>query len=71
MGRGLEVSSLPGWLAGDPLVWRDKPQVCDKKWLERVNQPLSVSDLQRLRTSVDRGRPYGDESWTIKTVQRL
>jgi hypothetical protein len=28
-------------------------------WLERVNEPLSAGDLQRLRLSVERGQPYG------------
>ncbi len=39
--------------------------------LERVNEALSLGDLQRLRTSVERGRPYGDESWTNQTARRL
>ncbi len=45
--------------------------VRDERWLERVNKPLSAGDLQRLRLSGERGRPYGDESWTKLTVQRL
>ncbi len=64
-------SSLPSWLGGDPLLWRGKPAVRAKKWLERVNEPLSLGDLQRLRTSVERGRPYGDDSWTNQTARRL
>ncbi len=64
-------SSLPGWLGGDPLLWLGEPPLRDQKWLERVNEPLSVSDLQRLRISVERGRPFGDESWTNRTAGRL
>ncbi len=64
-------SSLPGWLGGDPLLWPGDPPLRDKNWLERVNEPLSVSDLQRLRISVERGRPYGDESWANLTAERL
>jgi putative transposase len=55
-------SSLPGWRRGDPLLWRGEAPVRDERWLERVNEPLSVSDLQRLRHSVQRGRPYGGEA---------
>jgi putative transposase len=63
-------SSLPGWLTGDRLLWREVA-VRDEKWLERVNEPLSVGDLQRLRHSISRGRPYGGEAWTRQTAIRL
>jgi REP-associated tyrosine transposase len=45
--------------------------VRDERWLERVNEPLSVGDLQRLRLSVERGPPYGEESWAKETARRL
>jgi len=64
-------SSLPGWIRGDPLLWRGEVLVRDERWLERVNEPLSAGDLRRLRLSAERGRPYGDESWTKVTAQRL
>jgi len=64
-------SSLPGWLRGDPLLWRGEILVHDEKWLERVNKPLSAGDLQRLRHSVSRGRPFGGEPWTRETAIRL
>jgi putative transposase len=61
-------SSLPGWLSGDPLLWRDEVTVRDERWLERVNEPLSAADLQRLRLSVEKGRPYGEESRVKETA---
>jgi putative transposase len=64
-------SSLPGWLRGDPLLWRGEAAVRDESWLARVNEPLSAGDLQRLRLSVERGRPFGGESWTRATAARL
>jgi len=64
-------SSLPGWLGGDPLLSRGEVTVRDERWLERVNEPLSVGDLQRLRLSVERGRPYGEESWVKETTRPL
>jgi putative transposase len=64
-------SSLPRWQARDPLLWRGKPAVRDSHWLQRVNQPLSATDLQRLRLSISRGRPYGGEAWTKETAIRL
>jgi putative transposase len=64
-------SSLPGWLRRDPLLWRGGLKVRDKLWLARVNEPLSDGDLQRLRLSVERGRPFGTEPWTRETARRL
>jgi putative transposase len=64
-------SSLPLWLRRDPLLWDGKPKVRDKSWLARVNMPLSGGDLQRLRLSAERGRPFGDESWTRETARNL
>jgi putative transposase len=64
-------SSLAGWLRDDPLLWRGEIPVRDEKWLERVNEPLSAGDLQRLRLSVERGQPYGDEAWTVRTAAQL
>jgi putative transposase len=64
-------SSLGPWLRNDALLCRSEASVRDQRWLERVNEPLSASDLQRLRLSVERGRPYGDDKWTVKTARRL
>ena len=64
-------SSLPGWQRRDRLLWRGEVPIRDRKWLARVNRPLSAGDLQRLRHSVSRGRPYGGEAWTRETAKRL
>jgi putative transposase len=64
-------SSLPGWRRGGPLLWKGEQPVRDEKWLERVNDPLSAGDLQRLRRSVSRGRRYGQDAWTRETAIRL
>ena len=40
-------------------------------WLQRVNRSLSEDELERLRTSVNRGRPYGAERWTEAAAARL
>jgi putative transposase len=64
-------SSLPAWLAGDPTLWRGDPSPRDRAWVERVNDPLSAGDLQRLRESVARERPFGGEEWVRQTAQTL
>jgi putative transposase len=34
-------------------------------WSEFVNQPQTAAELEDIRTSVNRQRPYGDADWTI------
>lgn len=58
-------SSQPGWLAGDPTPWRGEPSPRDPAWVDRVNEPLAAGDLQGLRESVARERPFGGEDWTF------
>ena len=40
-------------------------------WLKRVNAPLSAKELPRLRTSIDRSQPYGEETWVNRTAAQL
>jgi putative transposase len=40
-------------------------------WLEWVNEPLSNAEIAGLRTSVNRGRPFGDTDWVAKTAKQL
>ena len=61
---GLTASQPPVPLAPWPV---DRPP----HWLSRVNEPLPDDDLERLRTSVRRGRPFGDDAWTKATAGRL
>ncbi len=39
-------------------------------WNQRVNEPLSEKELSAIRTSVNRGRPYGDEQWTEEVAEK-
>ena len=38
-------------------------------WLQWITMPLSENELKRIRWSVKRGCPYGDESWTEATAR--
>jgi putative transposase len=40
-------------------------------WAEHVNLPQTESELKGLRRSVQRGCPFGDESWSDQIVRRL
>ena len=40
-------------------------------WLDWVNQPLSPIELDAVRLSLQRGRPFGSERWQKQTAKRL
>jgi len=40
-------------------------------WTDYVNAPQAEAELQALRHSVQRGRPFGDGSWIERIVHRL
>lgn len=42
-----------------------------RNWLELVNQLPPAAEIERLRTSLERGRPFGDDKWLAATAARL
>src|SRR5207248_196178 len=42
-----------------------------RKWLEQVNQPQTDAELEAVRISIQRGRPFGDAAWQKRTAKRL
>ena len=40
-------------------------------WLNWVKRPLSAKEQDRLRWSIKRGAPFGDEAWVESTARRL
>ena len=40
-------------------------------WLRRVNQPQTEAEMEALRASVVRDRPFGAEEWTRRVARRL
>ncbi|MCM8787974.1 MAG: transposase [Candidatus Omnitrophica bacterium] len=50
----------------------DEPPIeIPKLWDKYVNEPLTDNELERLRQSVNRQSPYGDNRWQIKITQRF
>ena len=47
------------------------PLARPRNWRKLVNQPQSESELEAIRRATNRGRPYGDEKWVIRTARRL
>jgi putative transposase len=69
------------WRYGSLWRWLQRPEPEPKllspwpiprtpNWIERVHQPLSERELAALRTSVGRGRPFGDEAWVREVAER-
>lgn len=40
-------------------------------WIWRVNQPETETELEALRRSLQRGRPFGSEKWMLTVAKRL
>ena len=70
------------WRWGSLFRWLQRPEPEPKlltawpisrspNWVERVNQALTDAELQAIRTSVQRGSPFGDDSWIESTAKRL
>jgi len=57
-------SEAPDWAGKDD---SDRPT----KWLDIVNQPQTKEELDALRCSVKRGRPFGAKQWVRKTAKTV
>ena len=43
----------------------------DASWLEHVNAPQNEQELAAIQRSLDRGCPFGEESWFAETAKAL
>jgi putative transposase len=65
-------SSLHHALHGDALGLLDEwPIPRPRDWVALVNEPLRETELERMRTSVTRGRPFGPEDWVQRVAEAL
>jgi REP-associated tyrosine transposase len=65
-----------GWrrAQGDPklTVWLSAwPVERPRDWVSRVNRPQTASELEALRVSVRRGRPFGEDGWVQRMAKRF
>ena len=49
----------------------DWPVSRPRNWLALVHQPQTERELEAVRLSLQRGRPFGDESWQQRTAEQL
>jgi putative transposase len=65
-------SSVRSWSGPtSPSFLIEGPVSRPPNWTEFVNEPLTAAELERLRHSVNRGTPYGTESWSQRTAEAL
>ena len=67
-------SSLWRRLHGTPQqrsVLSDWPMPLPRDWLAWLNRAETEAELQALRRSVNRGRPYGSDQWVERVVSKL
>jgi putative transposase len=65
-------SSLSEWIMPSTLGWLDAgPVARGPDWLAIVNEPQTEAELARMRLSIQRGRPFGNEEWTEQAAQAL
>jgi putative transposase len=80
--RGGYVSRAEDWRWGSLWRWQQKPEPeptflspwpipRSPSWLKRVNEGLAEDELQAVRESAKRGRPFGDAEWVESSVERL
>lgn len=67
-------SSLWRRTQGDPKLttWlSDWPVDLPRSWVAHANRPETGEELEALRVSVQRGRPFGKEGWVNRMVKRF
>jgi putative transposase len=49
----------------------DWPVERPRDWVELVNRPLMAKEIERVKLSIARDRPFGTERWAERTARRL
>ena len=63
-GSARHDAKLADFLSPWPM---ERPQ----NWIEWINEPDKASELDDLRSSAQRGRPFGSEDWMINIAKKL
>ena len=67
-------SSLHRWSSGiavEKKLLSPWPMRRNAGWLEHVNSPQTDAELAAIRRSVNRGSPFGDETWATTATKKL
>jgi len=49
----------------------DWPVDRPRNWVKLVNEPMTPAETAALRTSIERNRPFGSETWQTRTAGKL
>lgn len=52
-------------------ILHDWPLPRPRQWVAQVNRPEKEAELEALRRSVQRGQPFGQETWRLRMARRL
>ena len=61
-GRGEAGGGMPVYAPPVPL---------SRQWVRWVNEPMTDAEVESLRRSVNRGTPFGTETWARRMAERL
>ena len=61
------IRDAPPWL----VPMRAWPADANRKWVEFVNRPETVAEVDALRGCIHRGSPFGHAAWQQRTAVRL
>jgi putative transposase len=56
---------------GDAAILSDWPVPIPKKWSQFVERPQTGAELEAIRRSVARGRPFGNDCWAQRTAKQF
>ena len=74
------VARAEDWRWSSARTWRESvrgprveagPVARPESWLEWVNGAMEETDVHRIRQSVNRNAPFGSDTWTAVTAERL
>lgn len=74
------VARAEDWRWSSARVWKEAvqglgldagPVARPESWLRWVNGVMEERDIQRIRQSVNRNAPFGSDTWTAVTAERL
>ncbi len=54
-----------------PEFLSDGPVERDRNWQQTVNRPMTEAEMLAIRTSVNRGTPWGNPDWQKRTAGQL
>ena len=47
------------------------PEPVPANWIERVNRPIHARERERMKVSLERCRPFGEDDWVVRTAGKL